>query len=127
MHLRCTTARAPLPSCPRLLRRPLFHSMHHMGAQEPFEEMQLSGHCFSSLLFESSMGTLPAYSAWYREVDQVGQCRTRRAAACPRRATLPRPPPALAQLPWCPLATVEQMLPAVCPFAFPRPPPLAFT
>lgn len=47
------------------LLRPLFSKMHVMGSSVPFEDMQLSGHCFSSLLWDASIGDLPTYSAWY--------------------------------------------------------------
>ena len=51
--------------------RPLIGGMHTMGAEVPFEDMQLSGHCFSSMLFEASFGDIPRYSHWYREADQT--------------------------------------------------------
>jgi hypothetical protein len=51
--------------------RPLIGGMHTMGAEVPFEDMQLSGHCFSSMLFEASLGDLPRYSHWYRAADQT--------------------------------------------------------
>ena len=34
------------------MMRPLFSKMMVMGSNVPFEDMQLSGHCFSSLLWE---------------------------------------------------------------------------
>ena len=52
------------------LLRPLFDKLMVMGAQVPFEEMQLSAHCFSSQLWEASVGFTPRYSQWYRQQDQ---------------------------------------------------------
>ena len=52
------------------LMRPLFSKMMVMGAKVPFEDMQLSAHCFSSLLWESTVGYTPKYSKWYRTSAQ---------------------------------------------------------